>query len=70
MLENRSLTKYRLIIEEAGGWALFQSLLEALAAIGRRHGVSLAAVASRWGLNQPRVAAVISGARDTRHLDR
>ena len=69
-LANRSLVKYRLIIEEAGGWALFQSLLETLAAIGRRHGVGIAAVASRWVLEQPRVAAVIVGARDTRHLDR
>lgn len=69
-LENRSLTKYRLIIEETGGWDAFQSLLEALAAIGERHGVSIAAVASRWVLEQPRVAAVIIGARNARHLDR
>jgi aryl-alcohol dehydrogenase-like predicted oxidoreductase len=69
-LENRSLIKYRLIIEEIGGWALFQSLLETLAAIGARHGVGIAAVASRWVLEQPRVAAVIIGARDTKHLDR
>ena len=69
-LENRSLTKYRLIIEEAGGWALFQALLEALAAVGRRHGVGIAAVASRWVLEQPRVAAVIVGARDAKHLER
>ena len=69
-LENRSLTKYRLMIEEAGGWQRFQSLLETLAGIGKRHGVGIAAVASRWVLEQPRVAAVIIGARDTRHLDR
>jgi len=68
--ENRSLAKYRLIIEEAGGWALFQSLLETLAAIGRRHGVGIASVASRWVLERPRVAGVIIGARDTRHLHR
>jgi aryl-alcohol dehydrogenase-like predicted oxidoreductase len=69
-LENRSLTKYRLVIGEAGGWDLFQSLLETLAAIGRRHGVGIAAVASRWVLEQPRVAAVIVGARDAKHLER
>lgn len=69
-LENRSLTKYRLIIEETGGWELFQSLLEALAAIAGRHGVSIASVASRWVLEQPQVAAVIIGARNTRHLER
>lgn len=70
VLENRSLTKYRLMIEEAGGWNRFQVLLETLAAIGRRHGVSLASVASRWVLDQPRVAAVIIGARNARHLER
>ena len=69
-LENRSLVKYRLIIDEVGSWALFQSLLETLAAIGRRHGVSIASVASRWVLEQPRVAGVIIGARNTKHLDR
>ena len=30
-LENRSLTKYKLIIDDFGGWALFQALLRALA---------------------------------------
>ena len=68
-LENRSLTKYRLIIEECGGWDVFQKLLDTLARVGRRHGVGIAAVASRWVLEQPRVAAVIIGARNTKHLD-
>ena len=66
--ENRSLVKYRLIIDEFGPWALFQSLLEALKAVGDRHGVSLAAVASRYVLDQPQVAGVIVGARYARHL--
>lgn len=70
VLENRSLTKYRLIIEDTGGWERFQALLETLAEIGRRYGVGVAAVASRWVLEQPRVAAVIIGARDTKHIDR
>ena len=33
--ENRSLVKYLLIIEEIGGWALFQELLAALAQLAR-----------------------------------
>jgi uncharacterized repeat protein (TIGR04076 family) len=33
---NRSLVKYRLIIEDFGGWRRFQELLSALAAIARR----------------------------------
>lgn len=69
-MENRSLTKYRLIIQEAGGWEPFQALLETLATIGRRHHVGIASVASRWVLEQPRVAAVIIGARNAAHLDR
>jgi aryl-alcohol dehydrogenase-like predicted oxidoreductase len=66
--ENRSLTKYKLIIDEAGGWAHFQELLQALTAIGKRHGVSCGAVALRWTLDQPHVAAAIAGARSAAHL--
>lgn len=69
-LENRSLTKYRLMIEEIGGWDLFQALLHALRQVGERHGVSIASVASRWVLEQPRVAAVIIGSRNAAHLAR
>lgn len=58
---NRSLTKYRLIIEEAGGWARYQSLLRLLGRIGEKHGVGPEAVAVRWLLDQPAVAGVILG---------
>jgi uncharacterized repeat protein (TIGR04076 family) len=67
-LENRSLVKYKLIIDEFGGWALFQRLLEVLAAIARKHEASLSAVAIRWVLDQPAVSGVIVGARHARHL--
>lgn len=66
--ENRSLIKYRLIIDEFGPWALFQDLLSALRQIGDKHGVSLSSVATRWALDQPQVAAAIVGARYARHL--
>lgn len=66
--ENRSLVKYRLIIDEFGPWARFQDLLRALKLVGDRHGVSLSAVATRWVLDQPQVAAGIVGARYARHL--
>src|SRR5690606_15993837 len=36
-LENRSLTKYKLIIDDAGGWDWFQSLLSALRKVADRH---------------------------------
>jgi len=68
-LENRSLIKYRLIIEECGGWSMFQRLLVALREIGARHGVGIGAVAMRWVLDQPGVAGIIVGVRHARHLD-
>jgi aryl-alcohol dehydrogenase-like predicted oxidoreductase len=67
-LANRSLVKYRLIIEEFGGWDAFQALLRLLAGIARRHGVSISAVATRWVLDQKQVAGAIVGARHAEHL--
>ncbi len=61
--DNRSLIKYRLIIEDFGGWDLFQSLLQVLNDIGTEHGVPLSAVATSYMLAQPQVAATIIGAR-------
>jgi aryl-alcohol dehydrogenase-like predicted oxidoreductase len=66
--ENRSLTKYKLIIDDFGGWALFQELLKALRAIADRRGSDIATVASRAILDRPGVAAVIVGARSRTHL--
>lgn len=68
-LENRSLTKYRLVIDEFGGWALFQALLRVLRRIADRHGVTVGTVALRWTLDRPLVGGVIVGARDASHLD-
>jgi aryl-alcohol dehydrogenase-like predicted oxidoreductase len=68
-LENRSLVKYRLIIDESGGWDRFQEMLAALGKVAARHGVGIGAVALRWVLDQPGVSGVIVGARDARHLD-
>ena len=67
-LENRSLTKYRLIIEEIGGWDVFQALLKTLRSIADRHDTDIATVASRWVLDRAGVAAVIIGARNRSHL--
>ncbi len=68
MPADRSQGKYRLIIEEFGGWALYQELLQAMAGIARRHGVSITAVATRWILDRPGVATAIIGARTDAHL--
>jgi aryl-alcohol dehydrogenase-like predicted oxidoreductase len=67
--ENRSHTKYKLIIEDAGGWAQFQALLGALSSVARRHGCGIGDVATRWVLEQPQVAASIVGFTSTRHLE-
>ena len=67
-LENRSLVKYKLIIDDFGGWETFQSLLHTLDAVARRHGADIATVASAWSLTLPSVAAVIVGARSRDHL--
>lgn len=66
--ENRSLIKYRLIIDEFGPWNLFQALLQTLRGVADRHTVSVASVATRWILDQPQVAGAIIGARYARHL--
>lgn len=61
-LANRSLVKYRLIIDEFGGWSAYRALLDELAAIAREKGVETSAVALRFVLDQPRVVAVVAGA--------
>ncbi len=66
--ENRSLTKYKLIIDEAVGWEGFQSVLRTVQGVARRHGATIGAIGIAWVLAQPCVAAAIVGARNTRHL--
>jgi aryl-alcohol dehydrogenase-like predicted oxidoreductase len=66
--ENRSLTKYKLIIDDFGGWALFQELLRALRQIADAHKTEIATVASRAMLDRPQVGAVIVGARNRKHI--
>ena len=67
-IENRSLVKYKLIIDDFGGWNLFQELLLELRQIANRHSTDIATIASRYVLDQPGVAAVIVGARNRAHV--
>ncbi|GGK48673.1 aldo/keto reductase [Salinarimonas ramus] len=67
-ISNRSLVKYKLVIDDFGGWDLFQELLATLSRIGARHDASVAAVATRWALQRPHVAGIIVGARYAEHL--
>ncbi len=66
---NRSLTKYKLIIDDFGGWELFQELLRTLRAIADKHSCDIATVASRAMLQRAAVAAVIVGATNASHLE-
>jgi aryl-alcohol dehydrogenase-like predicted oxidoreductase len=68
-LENRSLVKYKLIIDDFGGWDAYQALLAALDSVAKRKGVGISTIASRYVLEQKSVAAVIVGARSPAHLD-
>ena len=58
---NRSLVKYRLIIDEYGGWDSYQALLAEMSRIARRYGVSIAQVALRYVLDRPGVTSAIVG---------
>ena len=66
--ENRSLTKYKLIIDEALGWDGFQNALQTIKHVAAKHGVTIGAIGIAWVLAQPSVAAAIVGARDVSHL--
>ena len=68
-LANRSLVKYRLIIDEFGGWPLFQELLVVLRGIADRQHCDIATVATRAVLDCPTVAAAIVGATSAAHLE-
>ncbi len=51
------------MIDAWGGWALFQKLLEALGTVARKHGATIASVATRAVLDRPAVGGVIIGVR-------
>ena len=62
-LADWSKSKYKRFVDAIGGWAVFQGILRAASAVAKRHGVSIANVATRWVLDHAAVAAVIVGAR-------
>lgn len=53
------------MLQNWGTWSDFQTLLETLSSVSRKHGaeVSLTNVATRWVLQQSAVGAVIVGTR-------
>jgi aryl-alcohol dehydrogenase-like predicted oxidoreductase/enamine deaminase RidA (YjgF/YER057c/UK114 family) len=66
-----SQMKYRRFIREAGGWEVFQGLLQTLNTVAKKHDVSIANVASRFILEHEDVGGVIIGARlgESSHID-
>jgi aryl-alcohol dehydrogenase-like predicted oxidoreductase len=67
-LPNRSLVKYKLIIDEFGSWDDFQQLLSVLRTIADEHQTDVASIATKAILDLPGVGAAIVGATSTRHL--
>jgi aryl-alcohol dehydrogenase-like predicted oxidoreductase/enamine deaminase RidA (YjgF/YER057c/UK114 family) len=64
-IDDWSKMKYRRFVDAIGGWDVLQTILRALDTVARRHGASIANVATRWVLDHPAVAGVIVGARLT-----
>ncbi len=62
-LNTASLRKYKHMIDQWGGWELFQHLLRTLKLIADKHGVTIPNVAVRYILDKPAVAGVIIGTR-------
>lgn len=59
--DSRSLTKYRLVLDEVGGPGPLHRARAALAPIADRQGASMADAAAAYALAQPSVGAVIIG---------
>jgi aryl-alcohol dehydrogenase-like predicted oxidoreductase len=69
-LGTASLQKYKHMVDAWGGWEPFQRLLEALHAVAKKHGATIAVVAARAVLDRPAVGGVIVGVRlgETEHI--
>ncbi|MFN9560730.1 MAG: aldo/keto reductase, partial [Dolichospermum sp.] len=62
-INTTSLRKYKQMIDNWGGWGLFQELQNTLKTIADKPQVSMANVAVNYILNQPAEGGVIVGAR-------
>jgi aryl-alcohol dehydrogenase-like predicted oxidoreductase/enamine deaminase RidA (YjgF/YER057c/UK114 family) len=58
-----SQMKYARFIKEAGGWEVFQNLLQTLHKLAQHHHASIANIACKYVLGQEAVGAIIIGAR-------
>jgi aryl-alcohol dehydrogenase-like predicted oxidoreductase len=61
-LADANLTRYRLLVEEYGGWTLLQDLLDLLRRLAEKHGgLEPETVAARYVLERDQVAALLLG---------
>ena len=67
--DNRSLVKYRIIINDFGGWDAFQELLRILKEMSDKYRCTIANIGSAYILHQDAVGAVIIGTRSSRHIE-
>ncbi|MGI9629019.1 MAG: aldo/keto reductase [Longimicrobiales bacterium] len=58
---SRSLAKYRVVVDEVGGWAALQQLLDAVASVAGETGRSFAEVCGAYVRHQRSVASVVLG---------
>lgn len=70
-LNTWSEMKYKRFIDVAGGWAIYQNLLRVLDKIANKYEVTIANIATRYVFENPKVIAVIIGARlgENDHID-
>ncbi|RIA09256.1 aryl-alcohol dehydrogenase-like predicted oxidoreductase [Flavobacteriaceae bacterium MAR_2010_72] len=62
-LSTWSEMKYKRFIDAAGGWEVYQHLLNEVKQVADKHQVSIANISSRFILENPEVASIIIGAR-------
>ncbi len=67
--DNRSLVKYRIIINDFGGWDTYQELLRLLESISSSYNCTIANIASAYILQKEAVGGVIIGTRSSRHVE-
>ncbi len=67
-LDNRSLVKYRIIIDDFGGWEAYQELMNLLKAMSVKYDCGIANLSSAYILQKDAVGGVIVGTRSSRHI--
>ena len=68
-LDNRSLVKYRIIIDDFGGWEAYQELLQILEEMSGRYDCRIANISTAYILQKNAVGAAIIGTRSSRHVE-